>query len=74
MVRICVKLMVDSFFVWVYGKEHYMKKKRKKKKPALRVQSSVMQETEKISQHEDTVLKVTAQFFQEMSKKYGIDV
>lgn len=42
-----------------------MKKKRKKKKPALRVQSPVMQEAEKISQHEDTVLKVTAQFFQD---------
>lgn len=46
-------------------KGHYMKKKRKKKKPALRMQSPVMQQAEKISQHEDTVLKVTAQFFRD---------
>ena len=65
MVRICVKLIIDSFFVWVYGKVYNMKKKRKKKKPALDMQAPTMREAERIAHHEDTVLKVTAQFFQD---------
>ena len=45
-------------------------KKRKKKKPALKMQSETsqevsLQEKTKISQHEDTALKVTAQFFRD---------
>lgn len=42
-----------------------MKKKRKKKKIALKMQSSALQEAAKISKHEDTALKVTAQFFKD---------
>lgn len=42
-----------------------MKRKRKKKKPALKMHSPTLQEVAKISQHEDTALKVTAQFFQD---------
>lgn len=55
---------MDSFFIWFYGKEYYMKK-RKKKTPALCTQSFEVQEAERISHHEDAVLKVTAQFFQD---------
>ncbi|MBQ8559681.1 MAG: hypothetical protein IJ439_06860 [Tyzzerella sp.] len=47
-----------------------MKKKRKKKKTALKMQSPAsrevtLQEAATISNHEDTALKVTAQYFQE---------
>ena len=54
----------------VLQKGTHMKKKRKKKKPALEMQSNAsqeagLQEAAKISQHEDTALKVTAQFFRD---------
>ena len=38
---------------------------RKKKKTALRMQTPTKQDSERIAHHEDTVLKVTAQFFQD---------
>ena len=42
-----------------------MKKKKKKKNPTLKMHSPTLQEVAKISHHEDTALKVTAQFFQD---------